>query len=518
MQLTNSLRNGMVLGLALTILAGADPARAEFKDLLRRIPGEANTLLVVDVEKVLKSPLAIGAGWPQAQQEAYAAKPMVVPPGTTRVVLAAQLEPGTLRSLWEVSVMDLGQAPSIEAIARAEGGYLDRLAEKPAAWSPIDAYFVQLDPKVLGVVTPANRQFAARWVRQKQTLAGAFISTYLALAGTAVDQGAAVVFAVDLEDWTSIARVQWRMRTDPPQCVADRKVDMKAISTVLTSAKGLVLRVKVGEEATAEGEIEFGTDPTPLGDLAKPLLLELLARAGATMPELESWDFRVQGQKIQVSGKLSPEGLRRLFSVVDPPAPLDLAGAPSAPEGAPKEPAPKQPVEKQPAQESPKDTMATASQKYYKAVTDILDKLQKQMGVGAKSASLADTSSWMKRDARRVNRLPILGVDPDLVAWGSTVSTRLTEAAHILSVGQLDTIARTTGIQSADAGLGDYDFDGNYTGRASTETDIVRRQRQQAATEEKSKALSSAAEIIKDLAGSRQKLRMEMTNRYGVEF
>jgi hypothetical protein len=103
------------------------------------------------------------------------------------------------------------------------------------------------------------------------------------------------------------------------------------------------------------------------------------------------------------------------------------------------------------------------------------------------------------------------------VAWGSTVSTRLTEAAQVLSVGQLDTIARTTGIQNADI-QGTYDSYGNWTGLDVNDNDDVRRQRQQAATEEKSKSLSSAAQIFKELAGARQTLRVEMTNRYGVEF
>ena len=99
MQLKNALRIGTALGLLFTFVAGSNLARAEFKDLLRCIPGEANALLVVDVEKVLKSPMAIREGWPQAQTEAYADKPLVVPPGTTRVVLAAlpgRLPPGPL--------------------------------------------------------------------------------------------------------------------------------------------------------------------------------------------------------------------------------------------------------------------------------------------------------------------------------------------------------------------------------------------------------------------------------------
>ena len=81
MQVNKALRIGALLGLTLTITAGSNLARAEFKDMLRLVPGEANALLVVDVEKVLKSPMAIREGWPQAQTDAYAAKPMVVPPG-----------------------------------------------------------------------------------------------------------------------------------------------------------------------------------------------------------------------------------------------------------------------------------------------------------------------------------------------------------------------------------------------------------------------------------------------------
>ena len=53
--------------------------------------------------------------------------------------------------------MNLTEPLSMRSIARAEGGYLDKIGGVDCAWTPSDPYFVALEAKQLGVVFPANR-------------------------------------------------------------------------------------------------------------------------------------------------------------------------------------------------------------------------------------------------------------------------------------------------------------------------------------------------------------------------
>ena len=510
----------------LLLLGTASAAVADVRELLGRIPGDANALVIIDVDKMVNSPMGKQEGWKEKLADAYANKPMVVLPGTKRVAMGALLELGTGEPIWEVSVMEIDSVPAIKDIAKAEKGYVDKLGDMPAAWSPIDAYFVQLGSNMFGAVCPANRQFAARWARQKQTLGGEFVSSYLKHAATAADKGTEVLMALDLEDVTSVAKVSRRLRQESFDSLQGKEIDAPAFAKALASIKGLELLIDVGEEATGRGVIDFAEDTKALGDLAKPLLLEMLAKYGMALPEFEDWKVTAASNQITASGKLTAEGLRCLLSVVDPPTPAQLVAATSTPEPpAPKEPA--QPSEKK-AKEKPapeksasgKASAAKISQKYYQTVAKILDNLEKNIGKGTKSASLADSAGWLQRDARRIDRLPILNVDPDLVAWGSEVSTRLREISRVFDIGVMQTRAGINAVQSGNRGtyVGSVDDGGEQGAQADLDRQTRDAQSRQSAQEQKANAYKAAEQIIQGLRGSRTKMRAMMTERYGIDF
>lgn len=501
----------VVLMLAVAV---APAQSADLRDMLKMIPGEANALVVIDLEKIMNSPISRKEGWKVKLADAYAHKPVVVLPGTRKVVMAALIEPGRADSVWEVSIMDVEKAPKIEEVVKAENGYADTLGDKPAAWSPIDAYFVQLQPNLFGAIAPANRQFASRWCRQKQTLSGAFGSNYLLLAAGAVNQGTEVVMALDLEDVTSVAKIHRRLRQEPFQCLEGKKFDLTAVATTVASIKGLTLRIEVGEDIVGKGTIEFGADTAALGDLTKPLLLELLAKAGMNLPEFADWKVTAQGKAVTAEGKLTSEGFGRLISVVNPPVPSQLIASTAAPSATETTTPPSgQPGAKPADAASP----AVASQKYYQSIAKILDNLERNIGTGSDAASLADSAGWMRRDARRIDRLPILNVDKDLVAWGNEVSAKLKEVGGILEMGGMQTRASSAGAQSTysfDASYGSWD----YTQQASSEQIQLDGARRAAAQQQKAASYQLAADAMQSVRGSRAKIRALMTERYGVEF
>lgn len=498
----------------LSVLCGAAaPATADFKSLLGRIPGEANALVVIDLERILQTPLAEQEGWRQKLTSAFADGPLVVPPGTQRLVLAALIDPADMDSVWEVSVMELAKAPEMQAIAKAERGFVDKLGEKTAVWSPVDAYFLQLDPQVLGTVAPANRQFAARWARQKHTLGGAFVSYYLFNAASKIDDKTAWVMAIDLEDMVAVPKLRARMREEPLQSLQGKSIKPEEFAELMASVKGLTLRIDIDTEARGTCTVDFGKSPAFLGEEAAPVFLEVLSRLGARVEDLAEWEASTRANQLVLQGKLSRNGIRELFSVVQPPSPLAVAeAAPAAPKPSPTD----KPAKEQPEAKPAGDAVAKASQEYYQAVVKILDRLEEKLGTGAKSASLGDGAAWCKRDARRIDRLPVLNVDPDLVAWGGEISAGLLRVASVFTVGVTDTMGRTAGITYE--GGGSTDAWGYDWGAAESERNRVERQRRQAAMEERSRILSEATAQLQGLVGTRSKVRAMLTERYKVEF
>ncbi len=504
------LRHYGMAAAALVLLAGS--ASADFKSLIARLPSDANAIVLIDAEKVLNSPLGVREGWKVKMADAYARKPLIVPPDASRVVMAALLDPTDMETIWEVSVMDLAKPPSLDLMARAEGGFVDKLGETPAVWSPINAYFIQFDALVLGAACPANRQFAARWAARKPAASGAALPAYLAKAAGAVGTETPIVMAMDLQDVTCAPKVRRRLGTETFASLEGKNPDLDALSEMFAGIRGVTLRVAVGQEATGRGVVDFESDTAILAGFAKPLLLELLSQSGAAIDDIESWQVQAKGRQVTFEGTLSSEGLRRLLSVVNPPAPQAAAPPASEKPGA-----------------SEKDVKAAASQQYFRAVRDIIQRLDKKTQ-GGRSGSLSDIATFLKRDASEISRLPILNVDPDLVRFAAEISARLNDASRVMSEGTLQTHARTSAVRTThvDGHSGYSGYSGYYGSERSArrEDNAQRRaalaqaesQRRQAAKEERAKAVGQAGEIFKGIKAEAERIRIEMTNRYQVEF
>jgi hypothetical protein len=500
---------GRLLAFALLLGAAAVCGAAEMKQLLSRLPGEANAIAVLDVERMLKTPMAQKEGWKEKISSAYGKQPFIVAPGTKQVALAALIDPTTMESLWEVAVMDLDAAPAIDAIARGERGLPDMVGDKPAAWSPMNAFFIQLDPQILATVSPANRQFAARWARKKHTLEGAFLSGYLRTAATALESGTEFALAMDLEDVVVPRRAMARIKSGEFPCLVDNKdVDLNAIAKLVTTLKGITLRIDITTEAKATCSVDFGEDAAALKPVGKQLFLEALSGVGAKLEDAEGWTASVKRNALVLEGQLSTTGLRALFGIIQPPTPVQVAA--QAPTARPPQPAPGAAGGDKPATPAV-DPRVKLSQEYFATIDGILDRLAKSMGSGGKKVGLADGAAWMQRDARRISRLPIKDVDPDLVAWAANVSACLRDAAQPLISGTLQTGART----SVMTGNLTYSYD-DYDN--TDEIVRIEGERRQASLEERAKAIQGAAGVIRDLMVSRDQMRAQLVSRYNIEF
>src|SRR5262245_6269296 len=243
-----SYRVSRFTGFSLLVaIVCAGPVVADVGNLANRIPPGSNAVAYVNVKALVGSKLGTQEKWKEQLADAYATRPMVVPPNAKEVVMASWIEPATLDPVWEVSVIETTTTISMDRIARDEKGFTDPLGGKMAAWTPMNAYYVRLEERLLGVVCPADRQFAARWVAQSSPGADV-LSPWLRDAVKGIDAKTHYLFALDLRDAVSEKRVRGRLAMDEFDCLAGKEIDARKLSECVASVKGLALTAEVGDD------------------------------------------------------------------------------------------------------------------------------------------------------------------------------------------------------------------------------------------------------------------------------
>src|SRR5688572_1811965 len=141
---------------------------ANFKSLAQRLPAGSNAIIAINVEKVLQTPYA-QKEWLPTAADAWARQPVMIPSGAKRLLMAAEVRTDNMEPVWEMSLVAMDKVPDLKLMAAKEGGHIDRVWDKDAVASPINAYFVPLDATTLASITPANRAAIAKWVRTPTT-------------------------------------------------------------------------------------------------------------------------------------------------------------------------------------------------------------------------------------------------------------------------------------------------------------------------------------------------------------
>src|SRR5262249_18077701 len=158
-------------------------------------------------------------------------------------------------------------------LAQLENGSLDRVAGQEVVLSPRDAYFVEIAPRTLGLMQPANRQELARWLRfAKQASPQVTLSPYLVTAAAETDAQRQIVLALAFTD--VVGPEGARQRLGDAKSLEGRKVNLDQLVRIFAGLKGMVLAVRVGQAIEGELRVDFTDRVEPLLPVAKPLLLE----------------------------------------------------------------------------------------------------------------------------------------------------------------------------------------------------------------------------------------------------
>src|SRR5262245_25780899 len=129
-------RSIVISALASGVLVfGAAHVRADFAEMVRRAPKDANVVVYMDVERLLSSPLAAKEQWKERRAADFANRPMSLPPSVTKLVRAANINLDVDETAWQIAVLEAKSIPTLDAIAKKEKGYVDTVAGTKAVWS-----------------------------------------------------------------------------------------------------------------------------------------------------------------------------------------------------------------------------------------------------------------------------------------------------------------------------------------------------------------------------------------------
>ena len=501
----SAIRSALLLP-AFLFLAAPCLGAEQFDQLLARVPDSANGVIFINVPGLHKSTLGKKEHWDTQHQTNYLGGVTAIPPTVNRLIIAAQINERTLSSAWSIAVADMDKQISMPELAKREGGTLDEVGGLPVLASLRDAYFVQFGPQVVGTMFPANRQELSRWIQSARQNSQPVVSPFLRESAPTAYDPSQIVLAVDttdLLDPKQLARALSQMKT-----FAKKKVDFDELAATISGIKGLRFSVRVDSEINGKLTLEFGKSIASIRDLIKPLILELMEIRSASIEDMDDWKASGAYTSYALEGKLTAKGLRQVMSIIQMPLGRFQAQVPTSGPGA-----------------NPK---AAASLAYYKAINTLIDDLEVKQG--AKHQSFQRVGIWHSKYAEKIDALPLLNVDEELINWGAKVSSMFRALASSfggieLSLGTVQKYKAEFTVTSPGSwgGVGAYGPYGGYAGYGAytpatsylTNNFAQIRSMQDAVANQGTRARNEMWRIIND---DQAAIRRRMTAKYNVAF
>lgn len=485
----------------------ATVANAQMEGLAKHVPSSANAAAFINVDKVMASPIAKKEKWAANRDSAFASGVSFLPPDASRAVLAMQVDLEVWITLWQAAILSLDHEPKLDTVVEMTGGTLDKVSGRSAVALPEDAYVVNLGALNAAFMAPANRQSVARWLREVDSRKGLGLSPYLTEAyGFANDVGTPVILAVDLEDAIPAEAIKDRLDNAKP-FLAQLKLDANTAAKTVANLRGATLGVTFTDKIFGKLKVDFSEEVKLDPEVAKSMLLYVLGNHGAMIDEFEEWKPAVKGKQFTLEGYLTASGMKRLASLFDRPPSLK----PKAPN---------------PDQQPKTETQLTieASQAYFKRINELLDDLSKKPKEDSR-ATLSQIGVWMDNYAKKIDKLSVLNVDPDLINWGAFVSDNLRAAYNAIRQGAANKRVRQVNEpMQYNYYSGGVAYSGTYrSGYAYGTVAVADQQAYQHArtaikTEERVGSANSARDIVQGIQDATADVRKKMTLKYKVDF
>ena len=264
--------------------------------------------------------------------------------------------------------------------------------------------------------------------------------------------------------------------------------------------KGVTLTVEATDRLNGKIRVDFGESPSPLKQVAKALIFEALENNGMMLDEIKDWGLLVEAKAITLEGRMTTKGLRTLTDLIPFPAEtLDLQRPSRKPEETAAGSA---------SSSSTQDSKVTASKKYFQHISLLLDRLRTDVKGARMSPKFAQR--MVSKAALEIDRLPVLNVDEELIAYGAGVSETFRNMRNLSKNAGLDASYRQASM-AGNQGYG-YGYGGFYGGTdLSLSTSVMRKQ-------ETALLKSNELAVFTMLEEKTAEIRKKMTLKYQVEF
>ncbi len=241
-----------------------------------------------------------------------------------------------------------------------------------------------------------------------------------------------MLLAVDIKD--SLSRIAIRERIESFDSLRGKDLDI--IADTLSKVEGI--RVIVGRKSLDECiiGIDFASSPSALLPIARELFAEILSRNEASIPEVTSWVPKFEGNSVSFRGTISAETIDDLLGIFS----LHRQASPHT--GS----APKMQVT------NGESEIREASVTYFNRTSDIIKRVRDYTARGT-----GERAHWNGQMARRLDELPTLKVDPELVDYTAKVSQGL--RGNMLAIQRTNIASNAS--STVNSGSYGYYYDGN---------------------------------------------------------
>jgi hypothetical protein len=452
--------------------------------------------MVIDCQALMKSERGIKEDWVRKHHAEFLNGALPINPRLERAIFATQLGASNPADAAVVGVVPIPKGGSLESLAKKEKGEIETIAGQDVLSSPRGAFFMEVAPGIGGVMAPANRQVLSKWLKFTKKSKSPVLSDYLKEAATWPRNGQ-ILLAVDAEDLFHPRALKNWLGT----VKGLSKDDVEVAHKMLAGLRGVKFMARVTDSIKGELYIDLAEKPDARQlALLKPVVMAGLRELGTSVEDFTNGKSNVEGRSVIIEADLNDNALRRIMSIIQAPVPsAGLAEEPTDPES-----------EANPAM--------VATRRYFRSVQSLIVELKDLNNQASHSGMVIQ---WYDTYARKIDQLPLLDVDQEMLQYGRATSEKLRALAASLNgqnitSGVLDSYKRTNYYASGASYYGGYygyGYQGGSFWKDTNAADV-----QTAKSEAVAKSRTERFKIWQSIDDDTAEIRRVMTEKYKVEF
>ncbi len=378
----------------------------DWSDLMKLLPPTTNAILAIDADAFFQSELASKSGWRESHAEHFDRNPTMLPPIATRFVLSTELDTEHFEPTRELAVLSISTPIALDEIRERIEGEDDSVAGVRCLHTANDTYIVPVGDRLVTLIRQSSRQWAAQQVRDGRERTKAELPQLIV---DAIDQLSSeesqIVLAVNLKDLVPQSSMLDALNHSGTLDISDTK--KKAIVHEAMQIQGLIFSISITNRMQGRLSMVFDEDPKELSYFTQPILLDLLTRAGAVLPEFKEWQVVSRPKCLTLEGELNVSGLRRVLSLLN----VESTGL----EQNSKVPG-KMTIETPRLSREVVEARATSN--YVTRVT----RLAEAVITGGRGSNLREQVLWTDRSAKAISRMSTRDVKTDAVSLGRQIA------------------------------------------------------------------------------------------------